>query len=79
MGRAERGFQFPQELLECCFCFETVLPSVSLSYSVSLSDQLQHMCSMFTGASLLMHPNMRLGSDSKACVLEDRMSVLLIA
>ncbi len=53
VGRTERGFQFPQELLECCFCFETVLPSVSLSYSVSLSDQLQHMCSMFTGASLL--------------------------
>jgi hypothetical protein len=37
VDRTGRGFQFPQELLECCFCFETVLPSVSLSYSVSLS------------------------------------------
>ncbi len=51
----------------------------SFLFSFSLWSAPAHVLNVYRRFSALMHSNMRLGSDSKARVLEDRMSVLLIA
>lgn len=67
VGRTGRRFSFSQELLECCFCFETVLPSVSLYFSLSAPARVLNVYRRF---SAVMPFSLGLGSGPHVCFVE---------